>query len=88
MNTGESIRSEVSSRRRRRGGDVIEAEGEDVGGEGIDVGSWGFRGCGILGEVDMPDSWRIDCSRLEGGRRNGSHLRVLQHVSSIRLGWA
>ena len=33
------MRSDVSSRRRRRGEDTVEAEGGEVGGEGIDVGS-------------------------------------------------
>ena len=62
MNTGESIRSEVSSRRRRRGRDIVEVEGEDAGGKGVDVGSCGFPDCGKFGGVDMPDSWRTDSS--------------------------
>lgn len=52
VNTGESMRSEVSSRRRRRGGDIVEAE--NAGGEGIDVKSCGFGDCGGFGEVAMP----------------------------------
>ena len=56
MNIGESIRSDVSSRRRRRGGDAVEGGVGKAGGDGVDVGSCGLGDCGKFGGVEMPDS--------------------------------
>ena len=58
MNNGESIRSEVSSRRRRRGEDVGVEDG-DAEEVGKDIGS---RSVGDCGGVEIPDSSRTDCS--------------------------
>ena len=58
MNGGESMRSDVSSRRRRRG----RSGADDEAGEDSGAGN------------DMPDSWRTRDSSDGGGRRHGSHL--------------
>jgi len=65
---GESMRSDVSSRRRRRGAGeegVVAGRG-DVGGEGRVVGSIGGDG---VGEGIVPDSRRTVDSWDGGGRR-------------------
>ena len=61
VNMGESMRSAVSSRRRRRGGDTPGAVDGEAGGDGIEVGSCA---CGLWGAggVDMPASRRTDAS--------------------------
>lgn len=80
VKVGESMRSEVSSRRRRSGAAwVLEFPGEDVmvvmgslesslEGEEVEAGAEA---------VVMPDSWRTNSSWSRGGRRCGSHLRFL-----------
>ena len=69
-NGGESIRSEVSSRRCRRGGeiDAMEDGAEESGGTaGVDVFViWGGE---EFGGVNMPDSRRTVISWSVGGRR-------------------
>ena len=60
MKGGESMRSDVSSRRRRRG------VGE--GSEGVVVrDGWDCSVGG--GDVDMPDSWSTKSSSSRGGSR-------------------
>ena len=76
------MRSDVSSRRRRRGGDMVEAEVGEVGGEAIDVGSWSVGGCcGKGGGVVMPESRRTASSWSCGGRIKESHSRTLGCIS-------
>lgn len=75
-NDGESMRSAVSSRSRRRRGELLgdfKQAGEE-GGEGTLVVGIGWEG---LEGVDMPDSWRTKSSWSSGGRRYGSHFLAL-----------
>ena len=75
VKVGESMRSEVSSRRRRRGADCVVLEGR--GGDGC-VAMGSAESELELGEgvdeggdevVVMPDSWRTNSSWSRGGRR-------------------
>lgn len=62
---GESMRSEVSFRRWRRGGEIVS---EDV--RGVVAGFWRLGGEGVVADGDwegggvvvMPDSWRTKSS--------------------------
>ena len=81
VNIGDSIRSDVSSRRRRRGEDMVEVERGEVGGEGIDVGSCRVGGCcGRGGGVVIPESRRTASSWSRGGRIKESHSQTLGHI--------
>ena len=69
---GESIRSEVSSSRRRRVGVMgADWEREVVAGLASDEDDKD----GV--ELVMPDSWRTRDSSERGGRRYGRYLRAL-----------
>ena len=82
MNIGDSIRSAVSSRRRRRGGEIAGTGDGEAGGEGIDLGSCRVGGCCRAGGgVDMPESERTDSSWSRGGRVEESHSRFLKLIS-------
>lgn len=64
---GESMRSDVSSRSRRSGGEVDVRGGYgEAGGEGMNVG---FEAVEWGGGVDMPDSRRIESSWSGWGSR-------------------
>lgn len=58
VNVGESMRSEVSSRRQRRGAGVEVTGGE--GGVASEIGEGELEVEG--GVADMPDSWRTSSS--------------------------
>lgn len=64
---GESMRSDVSSRSRRRGGEVDIRGGEwEAGGEGMNVGFEAVVGGGV---VEIPDSRRTESSWSGWGSR-------------------
>ena len=79
VNIGESMRSDVSSSRRRSDGEEILQKVEaEIGDEGVEKDS----GLGKFGGEDViPDALRTKSSSSRDGRREASHFCLLLYVS-------